>query len=84
MIYTCTSNPSLDYKLWEANVHMETNNGKTYWVPLPGYRAEILNTKLTGGSFFPYALPDAAVTGYIFNCFEGTATISNNPAIPEY
>lgn len=78
------SNPSLDYKLWEANVHKETNNGKTYWVPLPGYRAEILNTKLSGGSFFPYALPDAAVTGYIFNCFEGTATISNNPAIPEY
>lgn len=78
------NNPSLDYKLWEANVHKETNNGKTYWVPLPGYRAEILNTKLTGGSFFPYALPNNAVTGYIFNCFEGTAPISNNPAIPGY
>lgn len=82
------SNPSLDYKLWEANVHMETNNGKTYWVPFPGYRAEILNTKLTGGSFFPYALPNNAVTGYIYNCFEGTTLgtpISNNPSsIPEY
>lgn len=78
------SKPSLDYKLWEANVHIESNNGKTYWVPLKGYRAEIINTKLSGGSFFPNALPNDAVTGYIYNCFEGTAPISNNPAIPEY
>lgn len=78
------SNDKLDYKLWEANVHKETNNGKTYWVPLKGYRAEILNTKLSGGSFFQYALPNISVTGYIFNCFEGTTPISNNPAIPEY
>lgn len=78
------SNSSLDYKLWEANVHKETNNGKTYWVPLRGYRAEIINTKLSGGSFFPVTLPNAAVTGYIYNCFEGSTPISNNPSIPEY
>lgn len=80
------SDKTLDYKLWEANVHYEKNNNKEYWVPLKGYRAEILNTKLIGGSFFPYTLPNGAVTGYIFNCFEGTAPIpiSNTPAIPEY
>lgn len=79
------NNTTLDYKLWEANVHKETNNGKTYWVPFKGYRAEILNTKLSGGSFFPFTLPDNDVTGYIYNCFEGTAPISNNPSsIPEY
>lgn len=78
------SDSSLDYKLWEANVHKETNNGKIYWVPLKGYRAEIYNTRLSSGSFFPVTLPDDVVTGYIYNCFEGTAPISNNPAIPEY
>ncbi len=78
------SNKNLDYKLWEANVHYESRDGKEYWVPFKGYRAEILNTKLSGGSFFPYALPNTSVTGYIFNCFEGTTPISNNPAIPEY
>lgn len=78
------STPSLDYKLWEANVHKESNNGKIYWVPLKGYRAEIINTRLSSGSFFPDALPNDAVTGYIYNCFEGSSPISNNPAIPEY
>lgn len=74
------TNTALDHTLWEANVHWEKN----YWVPFKGYRAEILNTKLSGGSFFPVTLPDASVTGYIYYCFEGTAPISNNPAIPEY
>lgn len=78
------STPSLDYKLWEANVHKETNNGKTYWVPLKGYRAEIINTRLSSGSFFPYALPNEKVTGYIFNSFENGTSVKNTPSIPEY
>lgn len=78
------SNSSLDYKLWEANVHKETNNGKTYWVPLKGYRAEIINTRLSSGSFFPYALPNEKVTGYIFNSFENGTSVKNTPSIPEY
>ncbi len=75
------SNPSLDYKLWEANVHKETNNGKTYWVPLKGYRAEIINTILVGGTFFPEG---AVVSGYVDNCQDESGKVSNTPAIPVY
>ncbi len=78
------SNPILPAWKWEANVHWETNNGKKYWTPLKGYRAEIYNTTVEGGSFFPYGLPNTNVTGYIYNCNDNTGKISNNPAIPEY
>lgn len=78
-------NSTLEYWKWEANVHKETNNGNTYWVPLKGYRAEIYNTTVKDGSFFPFALPNNdKVTGYIYNSKDETGKISNNPAIPEY
>lgn len=68
--------------VWEANVHKETNK-KTIWVPVAGYRAEILNLKVSGGTLFktspnPY-------TGNVQNCFNGEVAIENNtPALPQY
>lgn len=46
---------------WEANVHKEGNT----WVPIPGYRAEVVNTKIKAGSLFKTG---AIVTGYVNNC----------------
>lgn len=37
---------------WEANVHKEVRNGITYWVPLKGYRAEVINLTVSGGKTF--------------------------------
>lgn len=75
---------------WEANVHLE--NGK--WVPVKGYRAELYNTKLIGGTFFPAgtvldgSLTNPTVNGYIYNCWElDTAPdtyISNKVPLPQY
>lgn len=70
-------NAEYDAAVGTANIHKE--NGKE--VPVKGYRAEILNTTLLGGKFFPEG---ATVTGYIYNCFEGTTPISNIVPIPEY
>lgn len=71
---------------WEANVHKEGN----YWVPVAGYRAELYNTTLSGGTFFPEgtvfdgSLTNPVVTGYIYNCWEGSTPISNQVPIPMY
>jgi hypothetical protein len=46
---------------WQANVHKE---GST-WVPILGFRAEVVNTKIKGGSLFK---ANAIVTGYVNNC----------------
>lgn len=83
--------------VWEANVHKETNN---LWVPVAGYRAEVLNVKVTGGTDqLPAAMfPDdaifsskatggqtATVTGNVQNCFNGSTPIDNNtPDLPRY
>lgn len=68
--------------VWEANVHKETNK-KTIWVPVAGYRAEILNLKVSGGTLFKTA-PNP-YTGNVQNCFNGTVAIENNtPALPQY
>lgn len=86
------SNPSVTP--WEANVHKEGS----YWVPMAGYRAELYNTTVSGGNFFPadavFCGSDlnrsgATVTGYIYNCFDETHTAPNNPLtnkvpIPQY
>lgn len=76
--------------VWEANVHKE--NGK--WVPVAGYRAELMNVKLaSGATFFPVDAvftqddlntSDAIVSGYIVNCWEGNNKISNRVPIPQY
>lgn len=76
------SNPSI--KVWEANVHRETNK-TTVWVPTPGYRAEVLNAVIQGGTLFP---SDATVTGNVQNCFNVTGerreSVTNTPNIPQY
>lgn len=37
---------------WEANVHKEVRNGITYWVPLKGYRAEVMNLTVRNGETY--------------------------------
>ena len=69
---------------WEANVHKE--NGK--WVPVAGYRAEVLNTTVSGARMFKegasmgkadgYIDAETSATkyydidGYVFNCYDIT------------
>lgn len=80
---------------WQANVHKE--NG--LWVPVAGYRAELYNVNLEGGQFFPTgatfsgnnlfddrgnAITTYNVSGYIYNCWEGTKSITNEVPIPRY
>lgn len=63
---------------WEANVHWE---GDT-WVPTPGWRAEVVNTTITGGMLFKAG---AFVTGYVNNCAdEGGALTGHMPELPVY
>ena len=63
---------------WQANVHKEGNT----WVPIPGFRAEVVNTKINGGSLFKAG---ADVTGYVNNCKDLTGTVTYHPAtIPTY
>ena len=45
----------------QANVHTENGN----LVPKSGYRAEVLNATIVGGSLFK---KDAKITGYVDNC----------------
>lgn len=82
------ANPYAADVVWEANVHKETNQ-KTIWVPTMGYRAEVLNAVVAGGTLFPVDLPHTSVTGNVQNCFnkdsEGKKTaITNTPNIPQY
>ncbi len=46
---------------WQAHVHLEG----TTWVPIKGYRAEVLNTKIMGGTLFKEG---AEITGHVNNC----------------
>ena len=46
---------------WEANVHKE--NGK--WVPVAGYRAEVLNTTVSGARMFKAGTTMGKADGYI-------------------
>lgn len=63
---------------WEANVHLE---GST-WVPTSGWRAEVVNTVVTGGLLFK---SEATVTGYVSNCEDANGTVTNHtPTIPTY
>lgn len=75
---------------WEANVHRESNGGKTYWVPLAGYRAEVLNVVMSGARLFKEGATlgktDADdVNGYVHNCtdYDGSK-IQNIQDIPTY
>lgn len=73
---------------WEANVHLE--NG--YWLPYrdvkgsnptnTGWRAEVINLKVIGGSLFK---EDCVVTGNVQNCTDANgAVVSRTPAYPKY
>ena len=84
--YTTRQETNASETSWEANVHKE--NGK--WVPIMGYRAEVLNTKVAGGTMFK---PDATfgntdtdnVNGYIFNCSDTSGKVTNPSVdIPDY
>ncbi len=68
---------------WEANVHKEKIGNTVYWVPYKsatdGWRAEIINTNVNGGTLFPSSVYNTetkqytdAVTGYVHNCWEGS------------
>lgn len=77
-------NPYAAGVVWEANVHKESNKS-TVWVPTLGYRAEVLNTVVKGGTLFS---ADATITGNVQNCFnltsEGKQAVTNTPNIPKY
>ena len=84
--YTTAQETAEDPKsvIWEANVHKE--NGK--WVPVAGYRAEVLNTTVSGARMFKegasmgkadgyidaetHATKYYDIDGYVFNCYDIT------------
>lgn len=87
---------SLPAAQWQANVHKE--NGK--WVPVAGYRAEVLNTNVYGARMFKagttmgkadgYIDAETSATkyydidGYVFNCKDITGKVENIQDIPNY
>lgn len=84
--YTTRQETNASETSWEANVHHENDK----WVPLMGFRAEVLNTKVDGGTMFK---PGATfgnndtdnVNGYIFNCSDTSGKVTN-PSVdtPDY
>ena len=84
--YTTRQETNASETSWEANVHRENDK----WVPLMGFRAEVLNTKVDGGTMFK---PGATfgnndtdnVNGYIFNCSDTSGKVTN-PSVdtPDY
>ena len=76
---------------WEANVHKETNNGQTYWLPYKdtetgtGWRAEVMNLTVKGAKLFSEG---AVITGNVDNCkdgADGTDIVPDHiPALPKY
>lgn len=85
-----TAQESNENNTWEANVHKERNN---VWVPVKGYRAELLNVKIQGAKFFPdnavftgkeLDKTGATVSGYIYNCWENGTKVSNEVPLARY
>lgn len=76
---------------WEANVHKETNNGQTYWLPYKdpvtgtGWRAEVMNLTVKGAKLFKEG---AVITGNVDNCKDGAdgkdIVPDHIPALPKY
>lgn len=78
----------------EANVHVE----KGIYVPYvdastgTGWRAEIINTRLSGAELFPASVLNADgsydvnhVSGYIYNCWkDGNKVKPHTPTLPRY
>ena len=73
---------------WEANVHKETNNDQTYWLPYKeaksGWRAEVMNLTVKGARLFT---DDAVITGNVDNCKDGVdgkdKVTDRIPALPK-
>lgn len=78
--YTTTQETDKD-ATWEANVHLEG----TTWVPTIGWRAEVVNTIITGAKLFK---DKDNISGYVNNCkyINGTDTTyySHTPKLPTY
>jgi predicted phosphodiesterase len=73
-----TAQESDKTKPWEANVHLEG----TTWVPTTGWRAEVVNTKISGACLFK---DGATITGYVNNCTDANGAVKNNtPTLPTY
>lgn len=89
------TNPYAAGIVWEANVHKETNKS-TVWVPTLGYRAEVLNAVIKGGTLFPAEATSTTITGNVQNCFnivinivneeeaEEKVAVTYTPNIPQY
>lgn len=81
-------NPYSAGVVWQANVHKETNSYGTFWVPALGYRAEVINTVVKGGTLFPERATNSTITGNVQNCFNKTqdsqTAVTFTPAIPVY
>lgn len=86
--YTTAQETAEDPKsvTWEANVHKENDK----WVPIMGFRAEVLNTKVAGARMFKegatFGNTDTDdVNGYIFNCSDISGKVTNPSVdIPDY
>ena len=75
---TKQENVTTDRKEWEANVRLEG----TQWVPAAGWRAEIVNTNISGASLFG---SNPSITGFVNNCTDSNGTVTNHtPTIPSY
>lgn len=73
-------NPYEPGVIWEANVHKEGS----HWVPTAGYRAEVLNARMTA-DYTLFKNEAAPYTGNVQNCFNGSVHIPDNtPDIPRY
>lgn len=91
-IYTTAQETTADPTTvtWEANVHKETRGGNTYWVPTIGYRAEVLNTIVSGAALFKSGYttgsdPAADVSGNVYNCTDKDGKVTDfNLGIPTY
>ena len=77
-------NGTYDGSAGQYNLHDETG----HLIPVKGYRAELYNTTVSGGTFFPadavFCGTDlnragATVTGYIYNCFDVNHVSPDNP-----
>ncbi len=92
-----TAQETNESNTWEANVHKETRDSKTYWVPYKGtsdgWRAEVINLNVAGGTLFKSDVTyppteNATVTGYVHNCWLNSTysggTWSGGTKVTEY
>lgn len=83
-----SANPQKDSDnkvIWETNVHKEKNS---IWVPVSGWRGEVINVKVKTGTLFPSET--YTCTGNVRNCYDVDATnvkvkaYTNIPELPKY